>query len=36
MEIVIREVDDTDYPALLLLWNDKLGNGHVTTNNIAE
>ena len=35
MEIVIREVEETDYPALLLLWNNELGNGHVTADNIA-
>ena len=35
MDIVIHEVEETDYPALLLLWNNELGNGHVTADNIA-
>jgi len=35
MEIEIREIEEKDYPALLLLWNNELGNKYVTSENIA-
>jgi len=35
MEVVIRELNENDYPAILSLWNNELGNNHVTNNNIA-
>jgi predicted N-acetyltransferase YhbS len=35
MEIVIREIEENDCPALLSLWNNELGNNHVTAENIA-
>ena len=34
MEIFIREIEEKDYFALLSLWNNELGNGNVTTENI--
>lgn len=34
-EIFIREVEEKDYPALLSLWNNELGNRNVTAENIA-
>ncbi|MCL2772184.1 MAG: GNAT family N-acetyltransferase [Oscillospiraceae bacterium] len=35
MEIIIREIEEKDYPALLSLWNNELGNKYVTAENIA-
>ena len=35
MEIFIREIEEKDYPALLSLWNNELGNKNVTAENIA-
>ena len=35
MDIIIREIEEKDYPDLLLLWNNELGNKHVTAENIA-
>ena len=35
MEIIIREVEIKDYPALLSLWNNELGFNYVTIDNIA-
>ena len=35
MEIFIREIEKKDYPDLLSLWNNELGNKNVTTENIA-
>ena len=35
MEIFIREIEEKDYPVLLSLWNNELGNRHVTAENIA-
>jgi len=35
MDIVIREIEEKDYPALLSLWNNELGNKYVTSENIA-
>ena len=34
MEIVIREIEEKDYPALLSIWNNELGNKDVTAENI--
>ena len=34
MEIVIREIEEKDYPALLSIWNKELGNINVTAENI--
>jgi len=35
MEIIIREIEEKDYPALLSLWNNELGSSYVTAGNIA-
>ena len=35
MEIIIREIETTDYLALLPLWNNELGNRNVTAENIS-
>ena len=35
MEVFIREIEKKDYPAVLSLWNDELGNKWVTAQNIA-
>ena len=36
MSVTVREIEEGDYPALLPLWNDELGNRHVTAENIAR
>lgn len=36
MDIEIREVQETDYPDLVSLWNDDLGSHTVTAENIYE
>ena len=33
--IEIREIEEKDYPAVLSLWNNELGNRRVTAENIA-
>ncbi|NLO47721.1 MAG: GNAT family N-acetyltransferase [Clostridiales bacterium] len=35
MDIFIREIVEKDYPALLTLWNNELGNQFVNADNIA-
>ena len=35
MEVLIREIEEKDYHVLLSLWNNELGNSHVTAENIA-
>ena len=35
MDLIIREIEEKDYPALLSLWNNELSNIHVTAENIA-
>ena len=35
MELCIREIEKKDYPAVLSLWNDEIGNKRVTAQNIA-
>ena len=35
MEIFIRDIEEKDYPAVLSLWNDVIGNKWVTAENIA-
>src|SRR5437879_11626329 len=35
MEVCIREIEEKDYPAVLSLWNDEIGNKWVTAQNIA-
>jgi predicted N-acetyltransferase YhbS len=35
MDIIIREIEEKDYPALLLLLNNEIGNRYVTVDNIA-
>jgi len=35
MEIFVREIEEKDYPAILSLWNNELGNENVTAENIA-
>ena len=35
MEVFIREIEKKDYPAVLSLWNDEIGNKWVTAQNIA-
>ena len=35
MEITIREISESDYNAVLSLWNNELGNHTVTAENIA-
>ena len=35
MEVCIREIEKKDYPAVLSLWNDEIGNTWVTAQNIA-
>ena len=35
MEVCIREIGKKDYPAVLSLWNDEIGNKWVTAQNIA-
>ena len=36
MEVLIREIEKKDYLTLLPLWNNELGNKHVTAENIAR
>ena len=36
MEILIREIEEKDYLALLPLWNNELGNRYVTAENIVR
>jgi len=35
MDIIIREIEEKDYFAILSLWNNELGNKNVTAENIA-
>lgn len=35
MEIEIREINTDDYPEIILLWNNELGNHNVTAENIS-
>ena len=35
MEILIREIEEKDYSAVLSLWNNELGNRNVTAENVA-
>lgn len=35
MNITVREILPVDYPMVLSLWNNELGNQHVTSDNIA-
>ena len=36
MEVKIREINENDYPAVLTMWNNELGNTNVTEENIAH
>ncbi|GIP29407.1 hypothetical protein J23TS9_45370 [Paenibacillus sp. J23TS9] len=36
MDIEIREIQETDYPDVVLLWNNDLGSHTVTAENIYE
>ena len=35
MDILIREIEERDYPAVLPLWNNVLGNHNITAENIG-
>lgn len=35
MNIIVREIEEKDYSAILSLWNNELGNKNVTIENIA-
>lgn len=35
MDIIIRPIQPSDYPGVLLLWNNEIGNLHVTPENIG-
>ena len=36
MDIIIREIEERDYLALLPIWNNELGSQAVTADNIAR
>ncbi len=36
MDIVIRQIEEKDYPEVLLLWNNEIGNGSVNASNIPS
>ena len=36
MDIIIRPIQPGDYPGVLLLWNNEIGNLHVTPENIVS
>lgn len=35
-DVVIREIEERDYPAMVSLWNEELGNSRVTAENIGS
>jgi len=36
MEIIIREIEERDYPHVLKIWNNELGNSYLTAENFSR
>lgn len=34
-EVIIREIEERDYPGVLAIWNHEIGNGYIDAENIA-